>query len=101
MGVPVVALAGGSDDTLVSHISSGILRGLGLDELVARDGDDYTQLAVALANDLPRLEHLRAGLRRRLAESPYLDHAGFTANLEAAYRAMWEKYCATQTETVP
>jgi predicted O-linked N-acetylglucosamine transferase (SPINDLY family) len=100
MGVPLVALAGGSDDTLVSHVSSAILRGLGLEELVAKNGDDYARLAVALARDLPRLERMRADLRRRLAESAYLDHAGFTANLELAYRAMWKKYGATQMAAV-
>ena len=40
-----------------------------LEELVARDKDDYVELAVNLSNDIERLEHLRAELRDKMANS--------------------------------
>jgi predicted O-linked N-acetylglucosamine transferase (SPINDLY family) len=96
MGVPVIALAGAG--ILVSHVSAGILRGLGLDELIGSDVNDYVLRAAALAQDLPRLAQLRAGLRDRMSDSAYLDHQGFVVDLERAYRAMWQRWCAQQME---
>jgi protein O-GlcNAc transferase len=40
------------------------------------------------------LQQLRQSLRERLAASPLCDAAGYTRDLEAAYREMWEKYCS-------
>jgi predicted O-linked N-acetylglucosamine transferase (SPINDLY family) len=100
MGVPVIALAGADNQILVSHVSAGILRGLALDELIGSDHGDYVRRAVELARDPVRLANLRAELRGRLSASPYLDHAGFTADLEGAYRAMWQRWCVDQTENV-
>ena len=43
--------------------------------------------------DVERLTKLRGELRERMAASPLLDFAGFTRNLEAAYRKMWVEWC--------
>ena len=86
MGVPVVAIAG---ETCVARRSASHLHNVGLwDECVASDLDDYVRRAVALASDLGRLAHLRAGLRDRMARSPVVDGISYTRALEAAYRAM-------------
>jgi predicted O-linked N-acetylglucosamine transferase (SPINDLY family) len=86
MGVPVVTLAGSSH---VSRVGVSQLSNLGLSELIARDEDDYVEIAARLAGDLPRLAALRSGLRERMQASPLTDAARFTRNLEDAYRAMW------------
>ena len=93
MGVPVVTLAG---RTVYSKLGKSLLRSVGLEDLAAESEDGYVEIAVALAGDLDRLERLRLGLRARVAQSPLTDNAGFTTNLEAAYRAMWRTWC-TQT----
>lgn len=98
MGVPVVALAGSNQDTLVSHVSAGILRGLGCDELIGSDASDYVRRTVHLAQDGKKLAQLRAGLRDRLAKSAYMDHAQFVADLERSYRTMWQRWCVQQLE---
>jgi protein O-GlcNAc transferase len=100
MGVPVIAMAGADHEILVSHVSAGILRGLALDELIGSDLGDYVRRAVELALDPVRLAHLRGELRGRLSASPYLDHAAFTADLERAYRAMWQRWCVHAMESV-
>jgi predicted O-linked N-acetylglucosamine transferase (SPINDLY family) len=69
---------------------------LGLQELIAKDTDDYVEKAAALANDVPRLATLRGGLRERVRASPLMDAPRFTKNLEAAYHNMWNAYLSTQ-----
>jgi len=53
------------------------LSNLGLTETIARDLDDYVNLTVALAQDLPRLAAIRANLRPRMAASPLCDGSRF------------------------
>ena len=90
MAVPHVALAG---DRCASRRTMSHLRNLGLSELVASSGDEYVRIATTLAGDLPRLAELRASRRERMSRSPILDQAGYTADLEAAYRQMWLAWC--------
>lgn len=88
MGVPVVCLEG---ERHSARVGGSLLNALGLQELLARDTDAFVRIAAELAADPARLAALRAGLRQRMTESPLLDHAGFTQNLEAAYRDMWAR----------
>ena len=89
MGVPVITLAGVSH---VGRVGVSQMSNLGLQELIARDTDNYVDIAVALANDVPRLAALRGGLRERVRTSPLMDAPRFTKNLEAAYHKMWNAY---------
>ncbi len=91
MGVPVIALHGA--DRHVSRVGMSILTNVGLDELIARDTDDYIEKAVALANDVDRLENLRSGMRNRLLNSPLCDPKGFAVDFENAVREMWVRRC--------
>jgi predicted O-linked N-acetylglucosamine transferase (SPINDLY family) len=70
---------------------------LGLTELVATDAQQFVNIAIGLADDLPRLAKLRATLRQRMQDSPLMDAPRFTRNLEAAFRQMWQRWCATGT----
>jgi len=93
MGVPVIMLAG---TNYHSRFGSSALVNLGLEELIATTREQYVQSAVALAQDQPRLESLRAELRDRMIRSPILDARQFTRNVEAAYRKMWATWCRGQ-----
>ena len=68
-------------------------RNLGLPELIADTPDAFVAAAVRLATDLDGLAQLRAGLRERLQGSPLMDAPRFVANLEAAYRKAWRRWC--------
>jgi predicted O-linked N-acetylglucosamine transferase (SPINDLY family) len=92
MGVPVVSLAGSRP---VSRAGLSQLSNLGLSELVAFAEDEYLSIATGLAGDLPRLAELRRTLRSRMENSPLMDAPAFTRNIETAYRAMWQDWCAT------
>jgi predicted O-linked N-acetylglucosamine transferase (SPINDLY family) len=80
MGVPVVTCPG---ETFPRRHSLSHLSNVGLTETIAGDFDQYVDLAVRLAGDLPRLAELRAGLRDRMAASPLCDGGQFAADLLA------------------
>jgi protein O-GlcNAc transferase len=91
MGVPVVTAPGTRP---ASRSAASILTTLGLQDWIAPDGDAYVRRAVRAATEKDRLGELRTSLRARLQGSPIMDDAGFTRRLEAAYRRMWERWCA-------
>jgi len=93
MGVPVVTLAG--TQSPVSRGGCSILGNVGLTELIAPNVETYQSIAVNLANDLPRLANHRSALRQKMLESPLMNTARFTRNMEAVYRQIWRKWCAT------
>ena len=100
MGLPVVALRG---NTFLSRASLSVMTAAGCPEFTAQDEDDYVARCVELAGDLPRLAAVRAGLRQRMASSPLTDAKAFARDMEAAYRTMWQAWCAQQagrTETL-
>jgi predicted O-linked N-acetylglucosamine transferase (SPINDLY family) len=94
MGVPVVTCPG---ETFASRHGLTHLSNMGLTETIARDLDEYVDIAAKLANDLPRLASLRAGLRERMADSPLCDGKQFAADLKNIVRRAWEDWCRTRS----
>lgn len=90
MGVPFVTLAGRPS---VGRLGSSILVGAGHPEWIANSEEEYVDKVVALAQDIPRLAEIRAGLRQEMQNSALMDEVGFTHEVERAYRSMWEKWC--------
>jgi protein O-GlcNAc transferase len=91
MGVPFVTLAG---EHFVSRMGVTILTNAGMPELIAKNTDEYVELAVKLGLDRDRLRGLRHNLRQKVAASPLMNQVTFARNMEAAYREMWRKWCA-------
>jgi protein O-GlcNAc transferase len=92
MGVPVVMLEGQS---YASRFGGSVLANVGLEDLIVPSADRYVRRAMELAGDPAGLARLRETLRSRMAASPLLDFAGFTRNLEQAYRTMWRAWCGS------
>jgi len=88
-GVPVVTVIGRH---FASRVSAGILKAVGLEELVARDLEDYVRLALRLARSPSERAGLRARLRAAQSSSPLFDTARSTACLERAYELMWKNF---------
>jgi predicted O-linked N-acetylglucosamine transferase (SPINDLY family) len=93
MGVPVVTLAG---QTAIGRGGASILSNLGEPKLIASTKQEYVQIAMNLANDLPRLIELRRTLRARMRASPLMDAPRFARNMEAVYREIWRKWCESR-----
>jgi predicted O-linked N-acetylglucosamine transferase (SPINDLY family) len=91
MGVPVITLVG---QTAVGRAGMSLLTNLGLPELIAGSPEQFVRIAGELAGDLPRLGNLRASLRGRMQNSPLMDGPRFARHVEAAYRLMWQRWCA-------
>jgi protein O-GlcNAc transferase len=90
MGVPTITRVG---PTCVGRGGLSQLFQLNLLEFAATSDIEFTRIAIALANDLPRLAELRRGLRARLEQSPLMNAGRFANHIEAAYRAIWSDYC--------
>lgn len=84
-GVPLVTRAG---ETFVSRMAASLLHAVGLGELVAADSAGYRELAIALAQDAPRRQALRAALAERVPASALFRPERFARQLDALFRAM-------------
>lgn len=92
MGIPVITLAGNDSR---SRVGVSILKQAGLEDCIADSPEAYIEIAKDLANNINKLQQVRAGLREKMQQSPLLDAAAFTHKLESAYRDMWNRWCNT------
>ena len=93
MGVPVITCPG---ETFAARHGLTHLTTVGLTEMIAQDHDQYVELAVGLAQDLPRLEGLRRRLRQQVEASPLCDARRFAGNLLALLRTVWREWIAAR-----
>ncbi|HET9485107.1 MAG TPA: hypothetical protein VFO79_14195 [Xanthomonadales bacterium] len=84
-GCPVLTLPG---STFASRVAASLLHTLGLDELVARDADDYVARATRLAGDAPARNALRARVAAARAASPLFDMGRYAADFARLVRAL-------------
>jgi protein O-GlcNAc transferase len=95
MGVPVISLCG---EPVVSRAGFSQTSNLGLaSEFVAKNADEFVELAVNWASDLSKLAQMRASLRDRFRKSPLTDAAKFTRGIESAYRTIWQTWCGQRS----
>jgi predicted O-linked N-acetylglucosamine transferase (SPINDLY family)/Tfp pilus assembly protein PilF len=91
MGVPTITLAG---EIFAARHSTSHLSNAGLAGWVTDRVDDYIEMAVARAADIPALAVLRDSLRERVRLSPLCDAPRFGRNLGAALRHTWREWCS-------
>jgi predicted O-linked N-acetylglucosamine transferase (SPINDLY family) len=65
--------------------------------MIAESEAAYVDLATGLATDTSKLRAIRHNLRQKMADSRMMDFAAFAHDIEAAYRGMWQAWCANQT----
>lgn len=92
MGVPTVSRYGA---LAVARAGLSQATNLGLTDLVTEDPTQFIQIAVDLAQNLPRLKELRKTLRQRLQNSPLMDGRAFAKGVESLYRTIWRAHCET------
>jgi predicted O-linked N-acetylglucosamine transferase (SPINDLY family) len=93
MGAPMVGLMGGRH---AARVGASLLSRIGLADLVARNAQEYVEIAARLAADRERLSALRHGMRERMRASPLCDAPTFARRVEDAYRIMWRGWCAAK-----
>jgi protein O-GlcNAc transferase len=90
-GLPVLTLTG---EAFVSRTASSLLAAIGVPELIASTQQQYEQLAIELASNPQRLAEIRAKIQNNRRTSPLFDTPRFARNLEAAYKAIYDRYQA-------
>ena len=93
MGVPVVTLTG---NHTLSRWGLSLLAAIGLEELAAKNEDEYCAIIKSLVYSHQHLKALKTGMRDRLISSPLCDAKGFADAVEEAFRAMWKEWCDKQ-----
>lgn len=90
-GLPVLTRVGKS---FASRVAASLLEAVGLSELITDSLEAYENLALALASDSSRLRNLKSTLLQNKRTAPLFDSARFTAHLEGAYLAAYERHRA-------
>lgn len=90
-GVPVLTWPG---ELPASRATLSLLRVIGRSAWAASSPDEFVRLARELALDPQRLAQHRATLRATMQASPLMDSPRFARDVEAAFRAMWQTWCA-------
>jgi predicted O-linked N-acetylglucosamine transferase (SPINDLY family) len=86
MGVPTVTLPG---EIFASRHSASHLSNAGFPDWVARDREDYVDMAVARGRDAACLKPVRETMRTRVRNSPLCDAPRFGRALGLALRHAW------------
>ena len=89
-GVPIVTCPGRS---FQARVAGSLLHAVGLPELIAATLADYEAIALKLAHDRDFRAAIRAKLGGNRLTTPLFDTERFTRGLEAAYEAMWQRWC--------
>jgi predicted O-linked N-acetylglucosamine transferase (SPINDLY family) len=90
-GLPVLTCLGQS---FAGRVAASLLRASHMPELITANLGEYESLALRLANDPTVLSGYRAKLQATRLTVPLFDIAGYTRDLEKAYRQMHEKHMA-------
>jgi len=92
MGVPVITLAG---QTHASRVGASLLESAGVPDLICGSPDEFVACAVKLSTEPTTLAALRGSMRQRVATSAICNAKAYTIDVERAYRALWQRYCAS------
>ena len=85
-GVPIITC---EEETFPSRVAGRLLHAIGLPQLVARDFDEYLDIAQRLATDADAYAALRAKLDANRLTTPLFDVATYTRVLELLFERMW------------
>lgn len=88
-GTPMVTMP---LETLASRVASSQLTCLGVSELIAKNRQEYEDIAVKLGNDRNYLKAIRAKVWSGRKESSLFNISAYTSNLEKLYLKMWKIY---------
>ncbi|XP_020603999.1 UDP-N-acetylglucosamine--peptide N-acetylglucosaminyltransferase 110 kDa subunit-like, partial [Orbicella faveolata] len=88
-GCPMVTLP---LETLASRVASSQLSALGCPELVARNREDYENIAIRLGNDANYLKRVKDKVWNARLRSPLFNTRQYTHSLEGLLLKVWRRY---------
>ena len=95
-GVPLLTIEGQS---FQSRVATSLLKTSGLDELIAKDENDYVKKAVHLAKNREYLDSLKNKLKNSRDTNPLFDTKTFTKNIEKAFSVVLDRYIKNEEPT--
>jgi predicted O-linked N-acetylglucosamine transferase (SPINDLY family) len=81
-------------NTFAGRVAASVLNAIDLPELITHSREEYEALAIELALNREKLQAIREKLQRNCLTTPLFDTALYTKHLEAAYKAMYQRYQA-------
>lgn len=87
-GLPVLTCPG---ETMASRVASGLLRAIGLEEMIAGSPQEYEECAYRLATQPDELAMVRTKLSENRLSARLFDSERQVRNLESAYQMMWQR----------
>jgi protein O-GlcNAc transferase len=88
-GLPLLTCCG---ETFVSRVAGSLLHNIGLPQLAVSNLREYEMLALRLVQQEHEMPALRQHLERNRLNCPLFDSRRFAANLERAYKTMWQRH---------
>ena len=78
-GIPLITLEGRH---FASRVSTSLLHACGIEDLIAKDIDDYKEIVSTLINDASALSSLKNKIQQQLSESKLMDTSFFARSFE-------------------
>ncbi|MFV0245198.1 MAG: tetratricopeptide repeat protein [Qingshengfaniella sp.] len=88
-GVPMVTRPGLQ---FAARVGASLCHAVGLDDLIAKDNQEYEEIILNLAKNPDRLREVRDRLKKNIVSSPLFDTKSYTAYLEDGYRTVFKKW---------
>lgn len=88
-GVPVLTLKGGH---FASRMAASILTNVGMEELITHNLEEYENLAVSIATDAAKKQHLKKKLRDNIKTKPLFNTKQFTKDYETLLKNTWNTH---------
>ena len=85
MGAPIITIMGQS---FASRVASSILKRIDLEELITHDINEYENLAINVAKNPEKLNHLKIQLKDQSKLKKIFDSKQYTENLEKLYESV-------------
>lgn len=89
VGLPLVTLIG---ETFPARVAAGLLKTMGLPELVAETPNAYVKTVLDLAKHPKKLAAIKKKILNNRDVSPLFDTPNFTRDLESLYKKMWKNH---------
>ena len=80
-GIPLVTMEG---NHFASRVSASLLNALEIEELIAKDIDDYKEIVSTLINDNNALNSIKSKIQRQLLKSKLMNTSFFARSFEEA-----------------
>lgn len=96
MCVPLITISG---ETFLSRCGASVNKNLGMNELIAKNIDEYIEIAINLAKDKNKLSMIKANLLKNSRKSKLFDFETFSRDFINAMQDLWKNFLYRNSNT--